>query len=836
MESLGAQIFFVDQVLVPPTRFRPESEGALGGGGGSGRAYLHTHSAMLLKILNGNEAMRDALLEQGKALQSDQVGGDKTGKLGLTTQKWIQLQEALNCFMDSSMASKTADKEQGGVRQLLEKKEGMFRMKMMGKRVNYGGRSVISPDPYITTDQIGVPAFMAKKLTFPESVSSFNVERLRQLVRNGTQMHPGANMIEDEETGQQIHLAPLDEEARDGLAKLLTVGRKVVYRHLANGDPLLVNRQPTLHKPSIMAHRARVLPKEQTIRMHYANCNTYNADFDGDEMNLHLPQSYQAHSEAYNLMATHKQYCVPTSGKPIRGLIQDSVVAGVYMTSKDTFLNKEQYNQLVYIGLRELMEMDKIPKIETLPPTIFKPQPLWTGKQVISTLLKNIVNKEKEYKQHNITGLNASFKAKLAAREWGPLGKEEGDVLFRDNEHLRGTLDKSAFGATDFGLVHAFHEVYGSEKAGELLTALARVFTVFLQSHGFTCGLDDLMLNKEFNKQRRLAIETGHIEGVKAAAEFCGLKGYEPEPANYSNRVVFQSEKNHDKDFEKLTKMALPKNPFLNKKCVQHENEVRRKLEAKMSTAGTDLEMLDAELDNVMQGRMNEATSKVLGAIIPSGLIKKFPQNNLSAMVMTGAKGGVVNQTQISALLGQQSLEGRRVPKMQNGKTLPCNLPYDPNPRSSGYISDRFLTGLRPQDFYFHCMAGREGLIDTAIKTARSGYLQRCLIKQLESLIVSYDMTVRDNDGSVVQFMYGEDGTDVLNTKYLDKFEFLEQNFNSLVKAGSDIFDRTNASAVPAHKKTSRRIAKQLKKANQDMSSREALAQSSDPLLNLFHP
>jgi DNA-directed RNA polymerase I subunit RPA1 len=178
------------------------------------------------------------------------------------------------------------------------------------------------------------------------------------------------------------------------------------------------------------------------------------------------------------------------------------------------------------------------------------------------------VNKEKEYKQHKIPGLNASFKAKLAAKEWGPLGQEEGDVVFRDNEHLRGTLDKSAFGASDYGLVHAFYEVYGSEKAGELLTALARVYTMFLQQHGFTCGIDDLMLNQEFNKQRRTVIETGHLEGLKAAAEFCGLKGYEPEPGNYSNRVVFQSEQRFDPDFDKLTKMALPKNPFNNKKCI----------------------------------------------------------------------------------------------------------------------------------------------------------------------------------------------------------------------------------------------------------------------------
>ena len=192
--------------------------------------------------------------------------------------------------MDSSMASKTADKEIGGIRQLLEKKEGMFRMKMMGKRVNYGGRSVISPDPYITTDQIGVPTFMAKKLTFPESVSSFNAERLRQLVRNGCQIHPGANMVEDEETGQQIHLDHMSPEQREGLAKLLNTGRKIVYRHLANGDPLLVNRQPTLHRMSMMCHITRIMERGDTFRMNVADTKPYNADFDGDKQSSCLQQ------------------------------------------------------------------------------------------------------------------------------------------------------------------------------------------------------------------------------------------------------------------------------------------------------------------------------------------------------------------------------------------------------------------------------------------------------------------------------------------------------------------------------------------------------------------
>ncbi len=197
----------------------------------------------------------------------------------------------------------------------------------------------------------------------------------------------------------------------------------------------------------MMTHIARVLPKEQTLRFHYANCSTYNADFDGDEMNIHLPQSYQAIAEAYEIMATHKQYVVPTSGKPLRGLIQDSVVGGVLMTSKDTFFSKDEYMQIVYVGLQELLSDNKLTRIHTMPPQILKPKALWTGKQVISTLLKNIVLSGKTAEEvktiRKTCGLNLESKSRLAAKEWGPLGKEEGEVIIRDNEHLQGTLDKN---------------------------------------------------------------------------------------------------------------------------------------------------------------------------------------------------------------------------------------------------------------------------------------------------------------------------------------------------------------------------------------------------------
>ncbi len=159
---------------------------------------------------------------------------------------------------------------------------------------------------------------------------------------------------------------------------------KRVWRHLHNDDILLVNRQPTLHKPSIMAHRARVLTTQSTIRMNYVNCSTYNADFDGDEMNLHFPQDELARSEAYNLIATQYQFLVPTSGKPLRGLIQDHIDMGVLLTKRDNLLDRDQYQHLVYAGVCGLPRFapDKRQDIPWLPPAILKPKPLWTGKQV----------------------------------------------------------------------------------------------------------------------------------------------------------------------------------------------------------------------------------------------------------------------------------------------------------------------------------------------------------------------------------------------------------------------------------------------------------------------
>ena len=173
---------------------------------------------------------------------------------------------------------------------------------------------------------------------------------------------------------------------------------------------------------------------------------------------------------------------------------------------------------------------------------------------------------------------------------------------------------------------------------------------------------------------------------------------------------------------------------------------------------------------------------KLFRACVPEGLIRRFPQNNLQLMIQSGAKGSAVNAIQISCALGQIELEGQRPPLSSAGRTLPSFWQFDTTPRAGGFVDQRFLTGINPQELFFHTMAGREGLIDTAVKTSRSGYLQRCIIKHLEGITVQYDGSARDHDGSVIQFRYGEDGLDVGRATFLNpkQFPFLLKNAQAL--------------------------------------------------------
>ncbi|KAL2501697.1 nuclear RNA polymerase A1 [Forsythia ovata] len=738
-------MFFLESILVPPIKFRPPAKGG-------DSVMEHPHTLLLGKVLQSNIALGNA-----------HVNSAERSKF---INRWMDLQQSINVLYDSKTATGPGKKDiTSGICQLLEKKEGIFRQKMMGKRVNFACRSVISPDPYLAVNEIGVPPYFALRLTYPERVTPWNSVKLRNAIINGPDIHPGATTYVDKVSTVKL---PSNKKMRIAISRKLPSSRgvvtqsgkkneyefegKIVYRHLQDGDIVLVNRQPTLHKPSIMAHVVRVLKGEKTLRMHYANCSSYNADFDGDEINVHFPQDEISRAEAYNIVNANEQYIVPTRGDTVRGLIQDHIVSAVLLTMKDTFLTRDEFNQLLYgsgvfammpgshpgNNSRKVSLVDSEGVMQSVLPAVWKPGPLWTGKQVITALLNHITRGCAPCTVKNQGKLPKDYFTDSTYKNEDEEDRDqnaEHKLLIWKNELVRGVIDKAQFGK--FGLVHTVQELYGSNSAGIFLSALSRLFTIFLQIHGFTCGVDDLIILPNYDKERKEKLE-GEDVGEEVHCNFVKFKRGQIGPEELQLEI------------EKVI-------------CSNRESAT-------------------ASLDMKMKNKLTDKGSQISKKLLTKGLLKPFPKNCISVMTTTGAKGSTVNFQQISSYLGQQELEGKRVPRMVSGKTLPCFSPWDFTSRAGGFITDRFLTGLRPQEYYFHCMAGREGLVDTAVKTSRSGYLQRCLIKNLESLKVSYDYTVRDADGSIIQFYYGEDGVDVHRTSFLKNFKALADNQETICR------------------------------------------------------
>uniref|UniRef100_A0A8C2EKD1 DNA-directed RNA polymerase subunit n=1 Tax=Cyprinus carpio TaxID=7962 RepID=A0A8C2EKD1_CYPCA len=713
-KGFSPEVFFLELLVVPPCRYRPVNR--LGD-----QMFTNGQTVNLQAVLKDNFLIQKLLAliaaEKTNAIEDTQTEIEQisqidqtflTGIQGLTlTDKlynmWIRLQSHVNIVFDSDM-DKLMTEKFPGIRQLLEKKVGLFRKHMMGKRADYAARSVICPDMYIGTNEIGIPMVFATKLTYPQPVTPWNVKELRQAVLNGPSVHPGASMVINED-GSRTILSSSNLTQREAVAKQLLT-------------------------PSTGQHR---IPMK-------INCKAYNADFDGDEMNAHFPQSELGRAEAYTLVSTDQQYLVPKDGKPLAGLIQDHMVSGASMTIRGCFFTRDQYTALVYRGLT-----DKIGRVKLLPPALFKPLPLWTGKQVVSTLLLNVI-------PENSIPLNLMGKAKIPSKAWvkeppravpgyKPETMCESQVVIRQGELLLGVLDKAHYGSSAYGLVHCCYELYGGETSGKLLSCLARLFTAYLQLYrGFTLGVEDILVKDGANKQRRKIIQKSVTCGSKAL------------------QAAFN----------------LP--------AAAGDTEARERWQdAHLNTDQRDFNMVDLKFKE----EVNQVNNNINKVCMPLGLHRSFPENNLQLMVQSGAKGSTVNTMQISCLLGQIELEGRRPPLMPSGKSLPCFQPYEPQPRSGGFVTGRFLTGIKPPEFFFHCMAGREGLVDTAVKTSRSGYLQRCVIKHLEGLVVQYDLTVRDSDGSVVQFLYGEDGLDIPKTQFLQpqQFPFIKDNYEVIRKS-----------------------------------------------------
>jgi DNA-directed RNA polymerase subunit A' len=551
--------------------------------------------------------------------------------------------------------------------QRLKGKEGRFRGSLSGKRVDFSSRTVISPDPNIAISEVGIPFEVAKKLTIPETVSNWNIEKLKTLVFNGPNNYPGANYIIRPD-GVKIRLDYVND--RQMVADSIVPGY-IIERHLSDSDIVIFNRQPSLHRMSIMAHYVRVLPY-RTFRLHPAVCPPYNADFDGDEMNLHVPQSEEARSEAALLMSVQDQLISPRYGGPIIGGIRDFITGAYILTSDESFLSKEEFFNLALLGgYGGVLPEPKGEKDGTK---------LYTGKQLFSLFLPKDFN----------------F---IITSKWNKSLKGEGkDVVIKNGELISGVIDKASIGAEEpDSVLHRIAKDYGNDVAQQFLNSILVMLKTFITHRGFTYGYSDLWLSEDTHKEI--------TEVIKKAYDKIG-------------------------------------------ELIQQYKEGTLPLTRGLSPE----EALELYLVNELSRARDRA-----GRIAD----RSFPNNNAGViMASTGARGSTLNIGQMTAVLGQQSIRGKRIHKGYHNRSLPHFKINDTNPDAKGFVKSNYRDGLTPLEFFFHAMGGREGLVDTAVRTQQSGYMQRRLINALEHLKLEYDSTVRDPHGNIIQYLYGEDGID----------------------------------------------------------------------------
>jgi DNA-directed RNA polymerase subunit A' len=642
---------------VPPPQVRPSIQ--LETGQRSEDDLTHK----LVDIVRVNEKLRTAIESGAPSSVVDQL--------------WDLLQYHVATYFNNELPNLPPVKHRSGrplktLAQRLKGKEGRFRGSLSGKRVDFSARTVISPDPNLSINEVGVPMDVARILTVPMQVTEWNMDLARQLVLNGPEVWPGANYVVYPD-GRRVDLRYFRD--RRELANKLAPGF-IVERHLMNGDIVLFNRQPSLHRMSIMGHLVRVLPG-RTFRLHLAVCPPYNADFDGDEMNLHVPQNEEARAETRTLMIVQNHIITPRYGGPIIGARQDYITGGYLLTSKGSFINKEL---LMYL----LAAANYDGEIEE--PAIMHPRELWTGKQVISMLLPKDLNWVQP------TAIKESCK--------DPYNCYTDEYIIIVNGYMAtGVLDKKSIGAEQVdSLWHVIVKRYGNDYARKWVDSILRALLRFLDLRGFTMGIDSLEMPLD--------------------------------------------------SYNELTKLYEDSE----KKVLEYIQRFREgKLEAEPGL--TIEETLENDV-TIELSRAREAAARI---------VEKYINKDGDAYIMakTGARGSIVNITQMVAMLGQQTIRGERFKRGFYGRTTAHFEPGDLGPMAKGFVRNNFKTGLTPLEFFFHAAGGRDGLVDTAVRTAQSGYMQRRLINALQDIYVTYDGTVRNASGSIIQTRYAEDGIDV---------------------------------------------------------------------------
>jgi len=580
---------------------------------------------------------------------------------------WELLQYHVTTYFNNETANIPPARHRSGrplktLSQRLKGKEGRFRYNLSGKRVNFSARTVISPDPLISMDEVGVPKIVAEELTVPVKVNSWNLEQCKAYVLAAE--YPRA-IYAVRPDGKRIRITELTkEEVSTSLGSGYTIERQLI-----NGDTVMFNRQPSLHRCSIMCHNVRVLPG-RSFRINPAVCPPYNADFDGDEMNLHVIQNEEARVEAEYLMKVHDQIISPRHGHAIIKPQEDHVSGAYFLTKRGSEFTKGQACMLLALaGITKLPAPDKGKK--------------FSGKLLFSLILPR--------------ELNMQMKSKLC-RKCAHCKKEDCE-----------------------------YDAFISIKDGILRTGA-------IESRAFENEILERIVRLKGTDAARIFIDAG----TKMALRTLTLTGLSVSLANYSLSPEAQ---------KKLEEIQDATRREVENSVVQYKNKTLERAPGRT-------------LKESLEDRVMMITSKSrdsCGALVEKSL---GMDNTSIIMAKIGARGSILNAIQMAAMVGQQAVRGKRVIRGFRARTLVHFPKNDLGASARGFVQSSFRKGLLPTEFFHHSMGGRESLVNTAIRTARSGYMQRRLINALQDLVVVKDMSVRDSRGVVVQFLYGGDGAD----------------------------------------------------------------------------
>jgi DNA-directed RNA polymerase beta' subunit len=563
----------------------------------------------------------------------------------------------------------------------LKGKDGRIRGNLMGKRVDFSARSVITPDAVMDIDQVGIPYKIATSLTIPERVTGINIKKLTERVIVGADNINGAESVITS-NGVMIHLTHC--ENRD---KIRLQYGWIVERYLQDDDIVIFNRQPSLHKMGMMGHRVKLM-QGSTFRLNLCCANPYNADFDGDEMNLHVPQSPAACADVAMLMMVGRQVISPQANKPVMGIVQDTLLGAHLFSKDDVFLDRRLVCHLI-AGLKY--------KKPTIPPACIQhPKELWSGKQLLSFILPNTMSLGLEFESSDIASHKKCF--------------------VRNGNIMTGIMNKSLLGTSAGGFVDVLFREYGSVIVILWMSEIQRLVNAWLIIRGFSVSIRDCVLTEKGEERVKERVTTA----MRYAEEL--LK--EPVEKGSPEASVLES------------------------------TIVRILSKTLMQTGG----IVDEELGN---------------------------DNAIRNMVNAGSKGNPINLSQICGCVGQQSVEGHRVFPEKGGRTLTCFDYIDNSLAGQGFVQNSYALGLHPHEYFFHAMGGREGLVDTAVKTATTGYIQRRQIKSMEDHKVYYDGTVRSADESIIDFSYGGDCMDAARVERI-RLNLLKESIESIKERMTD--------------------------------------------------